>query len=210
MRVKAVVLGAGGHAKVIIDILREREDVDLAGCVDRDTQAPPISGLAVLGGDDVLPELRAAGTSHIFVALGDNRLRSRMIDYVRSLGFTLLTAISRHAVLSPSVQVGAGAAIMPGAVINADSSIGEGAIVNTGATVDHDCVLGRVSHIGPGSNLAGGVHIGEGSFLGTGTRVIPRIRIGEWAVTGAGAVVVADMPDKVLSVGVPARILRRL
>lgn len=206
---KAVILGAGGHAKVVIDILRESGTLELAGCLHQGGAGHAVSGIPVLGDDSLLPALLAGGTRHIFVALGDNALRLRMIDYVLSLGFTLLTAVSRHAVLSPSVEVGAGAAVMPGAVINADSLVGEGAIVNTGATVDHDCVLGRMSHVGPGSSLAGNVRIGAGSFLGTGTRVIPRIQIGEWSVTGAGAVVVADIPDRVLSVGVPARIVKR-
>lgn len=207
---KAVIVGAGGHAKVVIDILRDNGRIELAGCVSREPAGSRVGGLSVLGDDSVLAGLLEAGVAHIFVAVGDNAFRARMIDYVRSTGFTLLTAISRHAILSPSVQVGAGAAVMPGVVINADTAIGDGAIVNTGATVDHDCQVGPMSHIGPGCNLAGGVQVGEGSFLGTGTRVIPRIRIGEWAVTGAGAVVVADVPDRVLSVGVPARVLRKL
>ena len=208
--VKAVILGAGGHAKVIIDILRENNGVDLQGSVSREPVGYRVSGVPVIGGEDALPRLLADGVGHIFVALGDNALRARMIEHVRSLGFTLLRAVSRHAILSPSAVVGEGAAVMPGVVINADTTIGDGAIVNTGATVDHDCTIGPMSHIGPGSNLAGGVQVGTGTFLGTGSRVIPRIRIGEWSVMGAGAVVVKDMPDKVVAAGVPARILRRL
>jgi UDP-perosamine 4-acetyltransferase len=204
-----VVIGSGGHAKVVIDILREQPDCELIGCLSPEPVGTVANGVRVIGGDDLLPDLLRDGASHAFVALGDNRLRAKMLHCVSSLGFHLLNAISRHAVLSPSVTVRAGVAVMPGAIVNADTVISDGVIVNTGATVDHDCRLGAHCHIAPGTNLAGNVHIGSGAFLGTGVRVIPRVRIGEWSTVGAGAVVISDLPDNVVAIGVPARITKQ-
>jgi UDP-perosamine 4-acetyltransferase len=208
--IQVVVLGSGGHAKVIIEILRQRTDFEIVGCLGREATGPPVCGVPVIGDDSVLPGLRDGGVHHAFVALGDNHTRSRMIEHVFSIGFKLVNAISLHAVLSPSVAVGEGVAIMAGAVINAESTVGDGVIVNTGATVDHDCVLGPMSHVGPGANLAGSVRIGAGAFLGTGCRVIPGIRIGDWSVIGAGAAVFRDVPEHVVTQGVPARVIKKI
>jgi len=204
-----IVIGSGGHAKVVIDILREQPDCELIGCLSPEPIGSVANGVRVIGDDGLLPALFRDGAGHAFVALGDNRLRAKMLHHVSSLGFGVLNAISRHAVLSPSVTVGAGVAIMPGAIINADAVISDGVIVNTGATVDHDCRLDAHCHIAPGVNLAGNVHVGSGAFLGTGVRVVPGVHIGEWSTVGAGAVVISDLPDNVVAIGVPARITRQ-
>jgi UDP-perosamine 4-acetyltransferase len=204
----AVVIGSGGHAKVVIDILREHGDITLAGCISRDTPGEAANGVPVLGGDEMLPDMLEKGVTSAIVALGDNRLRLRMLNYVISTGFDLLNAVSRHAVVSPSVRVGAGTVIMPGAIVNAETCIADGVIINTGATVDHDCHLAAGAHVGPGANLAGCVHIETGAFIGTGACVIPRMRVGAWSVVGAGAVVISDVPDNSVCAGVPARFIR--
>jgi UDP-perosamine 4-acetyltransferase len=206
-RPRIVVLGGSGHAKVVLDILMDKGEVEVAGCVTADPNATPIFGLPILGGDDVLPKVRASGVTHAFVAIGENRLRAKLQRRIADLGFSLANAISRHAVLSARVKLGSGIAIMPGAIINVDTSVGDGAIINTGASVDHDGAIGAFAHIGPGSALAGNVTVGEGAFLGAGTTVIPGRTIGAWTVAGAGAVVVRDLPGGVVAVGVPARLL---
>jgi UDP-perosamine 4-acetyltransferase len=207
---QVLILGSSGHAKVIIEILREHPDLHIAGCLAAEPSAPPVCGVPVVGDDSALPRLRDTGVTHAFVAVGDNRVRSRIIENVLSHGVKLVNAISRHAVLSPSVHIGEGVALMAGAIVNAEAVLGDGAIVNTGAVVDHDCILGPMSHVGPGSTLAGCVQLGAGSFLGTGCRVVPGVRIGDWSVVGAGATVLRDVPDHVVSVGVPARILKKV
>ena len=207
---QVVILGSGGHAKVVIEILRERADVEIVGCLAPEPGDRLVCGVPVVGEDLALPRLRDAGVAHSFVALGDNQLRSWMISYVISHGLKLINAISAHAVVSPSVNLGAGVAVMAGAIINSEATLGDGVIVNTGATIDHDCVLGPMSHVAPGSNLAGCVRIGEGAFLGTGCRVIPGVRVGDWSIVGAGATVLTDIPDHVVCVGVPARIIKKV
>jgi len=203
-----VVVGASGHAKVVIELLREMgAKVDF--CVGEDGSPDSCLGVPVLKGDAHLERLREEGYSRAFVAVGSNEARARLGESVQRLGYELVNAISPRAVLSPTVRIGKGVAIMAGAVVNAESVIGDLAIVNTGATVDHDCQLGAAVHIAPQCGLAGNVTVGAGSFLGIGCKVIPRVRIGAGVTVGAGSVVVRPLPDGVLAMGVPARPVER-
>jgi UDP-perosamine 4-acetyltransferase len=207
---RLVILGSGGHAKVIIDIFMDAGSFEIVGCTSGDPAdaGTSVLGIPVIGDDSALPNLFASGVRKAFVAIGDNRLRQKLTRAAGMLGFELVSAVSPRAVISRRAKVGAGVAVMPGAVINVCSEIGDGAIVNTGATIDHDCRLGQHVHIAPGVNLAGCVTVGEGAFLGTGSRLIPGVSVGPWAVVGAGAVVIKDLPGCVTAVGVPAAIIR--
>ncbi|MGH9611840.1 MAG: acetyltransferase [Bryobacteraceae bacterium] len=203
-----VVLGSGGHAKVIIDILQSVGGWEIMGCVSP-AQGKSVLGIRVAGDDSILPHLLKSGVRNAFVAIGDNYLRQKIANHARTIGFCLPNAVSPRAIVSQYVKLGCGIAIMPGAVVNADTRAEDFAIINTGATVDHDCVIGSWAHIGPGANLAGEVHVGQGAFVGTGARVIPKRCIGDWTVVGAGAVVIRDLPAQSVFAGVPARELRR-
>ena len=204
MKPAIVVIGAGGHAKVCIELLRAMgEQVDF--CIGTPGSAPSCVGVTVLYGDEYLDSLFADGYRRIFVALGANRLRVKLAGIATALGYELVNAVSPHAVVSPSARLGSGVAIMAGAVINAEASIGDLAIINTGASIDHDCVIGAGAHIAPQSALAGNVHVGAASFLGIGCKVVPDRRIGEQATIGAGTVVISDIADGATAVGVPAR-----
>lgn len=205
---KVVVIGAGGHAKVVIDILKSDPTVCLAGCT---TKAPgsEVSGIPILGDDSVLPRLYKEGVQHAFVAIGDNWLREKLCRQTTEAGFELVNAISPRAFIAESATLGSGIAVMAGAVIHAEAHIGDYAVINTNASVDHECRIGTACHIAPGSTLSGNVTVGTGTLLGTGTKVIDGIRIGEWSVVGAGATVVRDIPDDCTAVGVPARVIKR-
>jgi UDP-perosamine 4-acetyltransferase len=200
-----VIIGGGGHAKVVIESLRATGET-IAAIVDADPTPRAVLGVPVVGDDLALAELKEQGLSKLFVAIGDNRLREKLGRKAREQGFSLVNAIHPSAVVSPSAILGEGVAVMAGVAINADSRIGDLAIVNTGAIVDHDCVLGAACHIGPATALAGGVTLGERAFLGVGARAIPSVTIGADTIVGAGGVVVRDLPDAVLAVGVPAKI----
>jgi UDP-perosamine 4-acetyltransferase len=207
-REHVVVLGAGGHAKVVIEILQANgETVDY--CVSRTHGAETCAGVSGLEGDDHLPLLRQKGYRRAFVAIGSNAIRQRVADVVRRVGFQLINAISPHAIISPSVRLGGGIAVMAGAVINAASVVDDLVIINTGATIDHDCHIGSGVHIGPQCALAGNVTVGEGAFLGTGAKVIPGVQIGRRAIVGAGGVVIRNIPDGAVAVGVPARVIKQ-
>jgi UDP-perosamine 4-acetyltransferase len=201
-----VIAGAGGHAKVAIEILEESRAWRIAACTSDGGPGAALLGIPVPGDDQWLPGLRASGIRHAFAAIGDNRARLDAMARLQGAGFHLINAVSRRATVSPRVRLGCGVAIMPGAVVNVDTELGDGVIVNTGATVDHDCRVGRGVHIAPGANVAGRVSIGEGAFLGAGCRVIDGMTIGAWTVVGAGAVVVRHLPEGVVAVGVPASV----
>lgn len=200
-----VIIGGGGHAKVVIESLRASGKT-VAVIVDADPTPRQVLGVPVVGDDLALANLRGQGLSELFVALGSNRLRQKLGSRARELDFTLVNAIHPSAVISPTARIGEGVAVMAGVAINADSRIGDLAIVNTGAIVDHDCVLGAACHLGPAAALAGNVTLGERAFLGVGARAIPGVTIGADTTVGAGGVVVRDLPDGVLAVGVPAKI----
>ena len=204
-----LVVGAGGHALVSIEVLREAGHA-VRGCVaSRIGAAEGLVrlGVPVLGTDVDLPDLLTGGPA-VFVAVGANDARQRLIETCLRAGGTLVTALSPAAVVSPSASIEPGSLVMPGAVVNAMASIGQGAVINTGATVEHECVVRDAVHVAPGAVLAGNVQVGEGALVGLGARVAPGLRIGRWAVVGAGAVVVSDVPDGATVVGIPARAIR--
>jgi UDP-perosamine 4-acetyltransferase len=203
---EVVILGSGGHAKVVIELIRAEGKYRIKGCTGPGESGFVLGDVPILGTDSVLPGLLANGTKKAFVAIGDNHLRLRLLAQVSEMSFELINAISPDAAVSPSATLGRGITIMAGAIINASAEIGDGAIINTSAGVDHDCRIGNGAHIGPGSALAGNVEIGCESFLGAGTCVVPGIRIGKRVIVGAGSVVVRDLPDNVTAMGVPARI----
>jgi sugar O-acyltransferase (sialic acid O-acetyltransferase NeuD family) len=212
---KIVGLGAGGHAKVVIEILLTKGDFEIAGLLDVNPRlwGSEQMGIPVLGSDDLLPSLFESGIRQAFIgvgSMGTNDIRRSLYERARQLGFKVAPCIHPNAVVSPSAVLGDGPTILAGAVINAAARIGVNVIVNTGAIVEHDCVLGDHSHIAPGARLASAVTVGEGAHIGIGASVRQCIRIGRSAIVGAGAAVVQDVPDNTTVVGVPARPLRRL
>jgi UDP-perosamine 4-acetyltransferase len=203
-----VVVGAGGHAKVCIELLRAMGE-DVVFCIGGEDAVGDCLGVPILAGDDHIAELRTRGFDRAFIAVGNNRVRRKLGAEVVAAGYRLVNAVSPTAVVSPSARLGAGIAIMAGVVINAESTIGDLAIINTGATVDHDCSIGEAAHVAPQSALAGNVTVGACSFLGIGTIVVPGCDIGDEVMIGAGGVVIADVPAGVTAVGVPVRVLER-
>lgn len=207
MKEKVVLIGAGGHAKVIIDILNQNGNYEIIGCLDKSyREKGKILGCDVIGDDSMIPKLYSRGIKKAFVALGDNKLRHRISKNLISRGFSLVNAISEKSYIARSVRLGSGIAVMAGAVINPDTIIGDNVIINTNVSIDHDCNIGESCHIAPGANLSGNVSIGVGTFLGTGCKVRDKINIGEWSVVGVGSAVVGDIPSHSLAYGVPARV----
>lgn len=210
MKKGVVVVGAGGHAKVCVELLRAM-GLQVDYCIGSgDGGAATCVGVPVLQGDEYIGRLREEEEyQDAFVAVGSNRLREKLAAKVVAQGYRLVNAISPLAMISPSARLGSGVAIMAGATINADSVIADLAIINTGATIDHDCQIGRAVHIAPQCGLAGNVTVGDCSMLGVGCKVIPEQSIGANVVLGAGSVVISSIPDGVTAVGVPARIIRQ-
>jgi UDP-perosamine 4-acetyltransferase len=200
---KLLLLGAGGHAKAVIEVARAA-GIDLVGIVAAEG-AGSVMGVPILGTDADLKRLRAEGIAAAFPAIGDNALRQRLIAMLRGLGFALPPLLHPRAVISPSATIGDGAVAMPLAFAGAEAAIGHGVILNAGAIVEHDARIGAAAHIAPGATLAGNVTVGERALVGVGASVRPGIRIGADAIVGAGAAVVADIPAGASVMGVPAR-----
>lgn len=203
-----VVIGGGGHAKVIISLLKKRGDYRIVGYTDRENRGPVLS-IPWIGSDTVLSELIqrdpscSAAIGVGTVGRGDPRkaLQARL----ETLGFALPALVSRDAVVNEAVSIGKAAVVFDGAVINSGAIIGECAILNTHSTVEHDCVIGSYVHIAPGATLSGQVRLGDEVFVGAGATVIHGVAICPHCVIGAGAVVIADCVIPGTYVGVPAR-----
>lgn len=201
---KVVIIGAGGHAKVIVDMVLQNGKYDIAGLIDR-KDAKGFWGIPVIGDDQDLQKVYDGGVHYAFVALGSNMLRRKISKMAETIGFQLINVISKNAILSKRCSLGKGIVIMPGAVINADAVLGDGCIVNTNASLDHESVMGSYAHIAPGTNIAGKVSIGELTFVGLGARIIDGITVGRNVVVGSGAVIIHDIDDGCTVVGVPAK-----
>lgn len=170
-----------------------------------DHSTSPRSGIwPVVGGTSVLRQ-HLNDFAGVFVAVGDNTIRSTILRDLEDRAAPIPTIIHPNANVSRHIDIGGGCVVVSGACINIGAVISRGVIINTAATVDHDCILGDCVHVSPGARLAGGVRVGERSWIGIGAVVRQGISIGRDAVIGAGAVVVRDVPDGVTVVGNPAR-----
>ena len=200
-----VLVGAGGHAKVVIEVARAAGRFAVVGLVDPRPPAEWVLGVPVLGGDEVLPRLRAEGVAWAFVALGGNAARERIGAELRAAGFRLATLTHPGAEVMPSARVGEGVVVMARAVVSAEARVEDSAIINTGAVVEHDNLIGTAAHVAPLVALAGNVRVGARALIGVGSAVRPGVAVGEDAVVGAGSAVVADVPAGATVGGVPAR-----
>lgn len=203
------VIGAGGHGKVVIDILRAMGKVT-AGVLDdnpacRDRQ---LLGIPVLGGTNLLI---AGQTYKLIVAIGNNATRRALVEKLeRKHKIEWITAIHPQTIIAPSVQIGAGCMICAGAVIQPDTIIGRHTIINTATNVDHDNKIGEFVHIAPGCSLTGAVSVGENAFIGAGSTIIPGIHIGNSSIVGAGSAVIRDVAPGSTVAGIPAKLLTQI
>lgn len=200
------LFGAGGHAKVVADIVACEGRARVALVVDDDPRrlAQLVLGHKVAGGRKELLERRAAAGLGI-VAIGANAARREVAAWLAAQGFGFASALHPRAYIARAARIGAGTVAMAGAVINPDTEIGMHCVVNTAASVDHDCRLGEGVHVAPGARLCGGVTVETGAFIGAGAVVVPGRRIGAGAIIGAGAVILSDVPDGAKVAGNPAR-----
>lgn len=196
------VVGAGGHAKVVV-ALAEAAGYRIVGIYDdRPAPLPHVLGHEVIGSVERMAE---AMKGVAILAIGSNAVRARLHRRFPDMGWA--TLVHPTAWVAPTARLGAGTVVMAGAVVQPDAVLGRHVIVNTGATIDHDCRVGDFVHVAPGCTLAGNVSLDEGAFLGIGTRVLPGQTVGSWATVGAGAVVHRPVPSHTTVMGVPARIV---
>ena len=203
-----VIVGCGGHGRVVLDILLAAGDHRVVGFVDsnRKLLGRRVDGLAVLGDLTMLESLRAEhGIEGAVVAIGNNGVRRHFADACERHGLRLINAIHPSANIAHNAKLGRNVVVAAGALVCAHCQIGDSVILNTGSIVDHESMIGTATHICPGARLAGRVSVEAGAFVGIGATVIQSIRIGCEAVVGAGAVVIRDVAPLATVVGVPAR-----
>ncbi len=207
---KCVIIGAGGHGKVVLEILKAQKKHQPIGFVDADPALAGkiVGGLPVLGAANVLGKLRGQKIKGAVIAIGDNRARRSYSQVLAQQGFELLSAIHPRAIVSPSAKIGKGVVIAAGAVVGTESIIHDLAIINTAAVIDHECVVEEAAHVCPTAALAGRVRVGPCAFIGLGAKILPCLSIGAEAVVGAGSVVLHDLPASVTAVGVPASVIK--
>jgi sugar O-acyltransferase (sialic acid O-acetyltransferase NeuD family) len=204
---RVVVLGAGGHGKVLAYVLRLGGH-EVVGFTDDDEalHGRQVLGLQVLGPNDRVPELPIEAA---IVGIGNNRWRRAWYERLLSYGVPLANAVHPTALLAQGVVLGQGVAILANVSVNVEAAIGSNVILNTSALVGHDCQIQDHAHVGPGAVLCGAVRVGREACLGAAAVVIPECTIGEGSVVGAGTVVLRDTPDHSVVVGNPGRVIRR-
>jgi sugar O-acyltransferase (sialic acid O-acetyltransferase NeuD family) len=195
---KIVLIGAGGHGAVIKEILEENSS-KIVCFVDANYAINECLGVNVIHEE---AELVGSDELAFVISVGSNQSRKNIANQHSR---QYINAIHPSSVISKSLTIGVGNAVMAGVCINARTKIGNHCIVNTNATVDHDCVLEDFVHISPGAQLGGNVYVGEGAHIGIGASIKPGVKIGKWSVVGAGAVVVNDVAEGITVVGVPAK-----
>lgn len=210
LRVPLIVIGGGGHAKVLVStlLLCNRS---ILGFADPNPAADGLLGIRCMGDDDVVLTHAPSRVQLVNGVGSTGSVARRKGIYERFMlaQFAFAGVIHPSATVAAEVEIEDGVQIMAGAIIQAGSSIGSNAIVNSGAVIDHDCVVGAHAHVAPGAVLSGNVYIGAGAHIGTGACIIQGISIGAGSVIGAGAVVVKNVPPGVTVVGVPAKAIDR-
>ncbi|MFC4775865.1 acetyltransferase [Paenibacillus sp. GCM10023252] len=210
LRRPLIVIGVGGHGRVLMDIVRVRPDFRLAAVVDDRFTEPELRGGLLYGPISTVPSLLLdEPDAELVIGIGDNRIRRQIAERLGLADEQYAALVHPGAYVSSDAQLGAGAVVMPGAVIGPGAVVGAHAIVNSGAVVEHDAVVGDFAHVSPNATLAGGAVVEEGAHVGSGAVLIPGVRLGRWSVLGAGGTAIRDLPDGITAVGVPAVALAR-
>lgn len=213
MTLPVIVLGSGGHSKVLIETLKE-QNVKIVGATDpkSDKHGQMVYGVDIIGDDDTV--FNYAPENILLVnglgSIGSTCYRTELFARFTKVGYKFASVIHGSAIVSAGAQLGDGVQVMAGAIIQTGALIGNNSIINTKASVDHDCHIERNVHIAPGATLSGGVYISEDVHLGAGVVVIQGIKIGKNSIIGAGSLVICDIPEGVVAYGVPAKVVRNV
>lgn len=205
MELPVIVIGGGGHAKVLVSalLLRGRR---VLGFVDLSPGLPPLLGAPLLGNDSAVSEYPPDAVQLVngIGSINSTRDRQKVYNSFIQKRYCFATVVHPSAVVAPQVQMDDGVQVFAGAVVQVGCRLGANVIVNTGARIDHDCTIDSHAHVAPGVTICGAVHVGAGAHIGAGATVVQGIRIGAGSVVGAGALVIRDVPQGATVIGVPA------
>jgi sugar O-acyltransferase (sialic acid O-acetyltransferase NeuD family) len=196
--------GAGGHSKVINDILNSL-GIQVIGMFDDNPPDAKFKGMEIKDGIRLLGEGFPTLDAPLIISVGNNARRAELADL---LGATYGTAIHGSAIIAAEAKIGLGTVVLHGSIVQAGTQIGDHVLINTAASIDHDNFIGDFAHVSPHATLCGHVSVGEGTHVGAGATVIQNIQIGKWCSIGAGSVVIRDIPDYATAVGNPARVIK--
>ena len=198
-----ILIGYSGHALVAIEAIYSCSGSITGYCEIVKKKENPFD-LKYLGFDSV----DVLTNNQWIVAIGDNKIRSRIIEKYKSVG-ALQTISHSSSIIASFVEIGIGTLLCAGSIVNSLAVVGKGCIIKTAAVVEHGCQVGDFVHVAPGAVLAGNVKVGKHSFIGANAVVRQGVEIGNDVIVGAGAVVLSDVPDGKTVVGNPAKIIKR-
>jgi sugar O-acyltransferase (sialic acid O-acetyltransferase NeuD family) len=190
--------GAGGHARVLVDLIRQGACFEPVAAVDDAPEASDVLGVPVIGGSDKLALLREKGVGLAALGIGSvtaHRRRAGLYERLVSVGFKVPNLVHPRAIVEPSVTMGVGNQLFAGAVVGSAVQLGDDTIINSGAVISHDCRIGSHTHISPGAILAGGVSVGENTLVGMGVTIYLGVRVGSNVTIANGAAIFSDVPD---------------
>lgn len=204
-----MILGAGGMGR---EVLSYYKDVGKAKKVGGFVEQHSSRAGQKISNELIFDELELPIDKSLVMLIAGigNPMRRKWIEELEAKGYRFDTLVHDRAYVGDNVKIGAGSIICPDCILTCDISIGGHCIINVKASISHDCIVGNFVSIAPGANIGGRVTIGDESWVGIGSTLIQDVRIGRGVFIGAGAVVVGDIPDNSLVVGVPAKVVREL
>ncbi|PEL07034.1 acetyltransferase [Bacillus sp. AFS017336] len=204
-----IILGNGGHSRVVQDILSTNNVYKITAILDGKYKDEKHEKGIFYGPFASIKNYLDKDVKFI-IAIGDNKIRKSIVSTFDIKKEQFLTIIHPTAVVSHSSKIGYGTVVMPNAVINAQACIGDHCIINTGAIIEHDNQIGNYTHISPNATLTGNVFIEEGVHIGASATIIPGVKVGRWSIVGAGSTVIRHIPSFSTVVGCPAKIIKNL
>lgn len=207
-----VIIGASGQSQAVLEALAYNKNINIVGYLDNNTKLHNqyISGIKVLGEVNLLEDIKDVYSIEGFiVAIGDNDTRRKYIEEIMKLGLTLVNAIHPKSIISERAELGKGIFVGAGAVIGPYCKINDGCIININSVIPHYNEIASFVNIAPNVAMGGGTKIGRSTFVGIGSSLKQYIAIGKNVIVGAGSVLISDIEDNSIVVGVPGKVIKK-